>query len=633
MTTFLRLLTEKDKAINLLASCTELRAGIADARVFQVAPESFRVIPGAPFAYWVNEAVRQVFKRLTPFESQVRTARQGLATAEDFRFIRTWWEEPGIGWYGFAKGGIFSSFYADVYLVTNWGKSGIEIKAGICRRYPYLNGNAEFVAKNPNFYFRPGLTWPLRTQSGLSMRAMPGGCIFSHKGPAAFVANDSPDELLALLAIVNSSSFALLVSLQISFGSYEVGVIQKTPTPDLTEKQQSVLSALARQAWSLKRTLDTIEETSHAFLLPAALRARRGDYDPIAIEAELGRIQTEIDDIAFDLYGFSEADRAAASQGGATAEGEAGTDDGDDEEEMTVPIDQTAGLLSWAIGVAFGRFDWRLATGERQAPAEPEPFDPLPSRSPGMLPDGFAPFHAHPGILVDDAGHPHDLARLVEEVLVRVEAPVPEGVRRWLQRDFFAFHLPRYSKSRRKAPIYWSLSTSSGSYTLWIYYPSLTSQTLYTAVNNFVEPKIKQTGEAIARLRPAGSTRSRGEERQLEELQEFEQELTELRDTLLRLAPGYQPNHDDGVQITAAPLWPLFRHKPWQKVLRETWAKLEKGDYDWAHLAMSYWPERVREKCRTDKSLAIAHGLEELYIEPEGAAKVKSGRKRRGEKE
>jgi hypothetical protein len=134
-------------------------------------------------------------------------------------------------------------------------------------------------------------------------------------------------------------------------------------------------------------------------------------------------------------------------------------------------------------------------------------------------------------------------------------------------------------------------------------------------------------------LRPAGSTRSRGEERQLEELQEFEQELTELRDTLLRLAPGYQPNHDDGVQITAAPLWPLFRHKPWQKVLRETWAKLEKGDYDWAHLAMSYWPERVREKCRTDKSLAIAHGLEELYIEPEGAAKVKSGRKRRGEKE
>jgi len=71
------------------------------------------------------------------------------------------------------------------------------------------------------------------------------------------------------------------------------------------------------------------------------------------------------------------------------------------------------------------------------------------------------------------------------------------------------------------------------------------------------------------------------------------------------------------VQISAAPLWSLFRHRAWQKVLKETWTKLERGDYDWAHLAMNYWPERVREKCRSDKSLAIAHGLEELYEEPD----------------
>lgn len=76
-------------------------------------------------------------------------------------------------------------------------------------------------------------------------------------------------------------------------------------------------------------------------------------------------------------------------------------------------------------------------------------------------------------------------------------------------------------------------------------------------------------------------------------------------------------NHDDGVQITAAPLWQLFRYKPWQKILKDTWTKLEKGEYDWAHLAMAYWPDRVREKCKTNKSLAIAHDLEALYIEPE----------------
>ena len=45
-----------------------------------------------------------------------------------------------------------------------------------------------------------------------------------------------------------------------------------------------------------------------------------------------------------------------------------------------------------------------------------------------------------------------------------------------------------------------------------------------------------------------------------------------------------------------------------------------------AHLGLNYWPDRVREKCKTDKSLAIAHGLEYLYIEPEAKPK-KAGRK------
>jgi hypothetical protein len=253
-----------------------------------------------------------------------------------------------------------------------------------------------------------------------------------------------------------------------------------------------------------------------------------------------------------------------------------------------------------------------------------------------MLPDDALPFHAHLGILVDDLGHPHDLARLIEEVLSRVEMSVSDDVRRWLRKDFFAFHLQRYSKSRRKAPIYWPLSTASGSYTLWVYYPSLNNQTLFTAVNDFLDGpngKLTQVNRECAELRMKGNARSRNEEKQYEALQIFEQELSDLRDTLLKIAPTYQPNHDDGVQITAAPLWPLFRHKPWQKVLKDTWAKLEKGDYDWAHLAMAYWPDRVREKCKTDKSLAIAHGLEDLYVEPEAAPMKARGKKKAGANE
>ncbi len=347
----------------------------------------------------------------------------------------------------------------------------------------------------------------------------------------------------------------------------------------------------------------------------------------------MAKILEEIDEIGFGLYGFSEADRAATFGSSDLDEEDSShaaedADDGEDDDHAE-GVDQTDGLLSWAAGVAFGRFDWRLATGERAAPPEPKPFDPLPAKSPGMLPDDTEPFHAHSGILVDDQGHPKDLARLIEEVLARVETPVPADVRRWLQRDFFPLHLKQYSKSRRKAPIYWPLSTNSGSYTLWLYYPDLTSQTLYSAVNDFVEPKLTQISREADALRARGAARSREDEKAFEALQALELELIELRDTLLKIAPTFRPSHDDGVQITAAPLWQLFRHKPWQKLLKDTWAKLEKGEYDWSHLAMAYWSDRVCEKCKTDKSLAIAHDLEHLYVEPDPKSAKAGGRKKR----
>ena len=89
----------------------------------------------------------------------------------------------------------------------------------------------------------------------------------------------------------------------------------------------------------------------------------------------------------------------------------------------------------------------------------------------------------------------------------------------------------------------------------------------------------------------------------LEELESFEAELRRVAEG------GWMPHLDDGVVINLAPLHALV---PWKEP-EKVWKKLEKGDYDWAHLARRYWPERVREKCRTDKSLAIAHRLEEIY--------------------
>lgn len=249
------------------------------------------------------------------------------------------------------------------------------------------------------------------------------------------------------------------------------------------------------------------------------------------------------------------------------------------------------------------------------------------------------------GVLVDDEGSPADVLEHVRAALRLVWGEQADAVesnackelgvdslRVYLRRPsaFFADHLKRYSKSARKAPIYWPIGTASGGYTLWLYYPRINSQTLYSATNDFIDGprgKLTQVAQEVALLRSKGPSRAREDEVRLDDLQSLELELIELRDALLKIAPTFKPNHVDGVQINAAPLWPLFRHKPWQKVLKDTWAKMEKGDYDWSRTAMNYRPEQVREKCKTDKSLAIAHGLEHLYIEPPPKVAAKRGRK------
>lgn len=630
MTLFLRISAPTNKAQSLLEMCSGIRRGEFPAECFDVEPEEFSAIPGSPFPYWSSEKLRKSFQVLPAFESGNRCARVGLQTSNDFRFVRASWEVRaecfGKSWFPFVRGGGASKFLGVLSLLVKWANDGHELKA-----WATIVNNGQHWSRNirsPDFYMRPGVTWPLRAAE-LSPYPMPSGSVFSVRGAVAF---EDEDRLLPMLGLMASKPFDYLFKLLLGrFGHPEfgIGALQKVPVP---EEIALRLGELAKSACSLKWVLKTDDEISHSFRAPAALLGRLGDYDPPSIGAELAKIQAEIDEIAFDLYGFSKADRAAALGSGSTVEEDAsdGAEDPDDgeDDDSGEGIGQTDGLLSWAVGVAFGRFDWRLATGERKAPPQPDPFDPLPAKSPGMLPDGDAPFHAHNGILADDQGHPHDLLRLIEEVLARVNAEVPGDTRRWLQRDFFPLHLKQYSKSRRKAPIYWPLSTRSGSYTLWLYYPSLTSQTLYTAVNDFVEPKLKQVGRDATTLRDKGAARSRDDEKAFEALQTLELELIELRDTLLQIAPTYRPNHDDGVQITAAPLWQLFRHKSWQKILKDTWVKLERGDYDWAHLSMAYWSDRVREKCKTDKSLAIAHDLEHLYVEPEPKAPKTGGRKK-----
>jgi hypothetical protein len=637
MTLFLRLLDvgAPQKADALRTALQE--GGIS---IFEVEPSAFKKVPGSPFSYWVSTAVRAAFGRHRPLQEDYFSVR-GAYTTDDFRFYRLMWEIPAgflaerredtqsdRAYVALAKGGQHSRFYSDIYLAVRWAGDGREAKAFLAAYRERKGWGTDWSAclNGYEHYFRPGLTWPLRTTSGLGVRVLPSGCIFTHKGPAAFVKTDSTNDLLALCAVLNSTPFGYLVAVQLAAAdaaarSYEVGIIQTTPVPHFTFGERATLSQLARRAWSLKRTLDTGNETSLAFVLPALLQARLIPFDSRATEAELSEIQNAVDDLVFRVYDFQGEEPAG---GGETwtlksehVSASAADESEDDDEGGESNSENTrASLHSWAVGVAFGRFDIRLATGEREAPPEPEPFDPLPARSPGMIPEADEAQLPARLLLVDDPGHSLDLTAQAVDVLERVGFPPenPEALRRWLARDFFPLHVKMYSKSRRKAPIYWQLATPSASYSVWLYLHAFSRDALYQ-VQEIAGMKLLHEERKLESLRAGLDPNPTAAERKELAIQEsFVEELRAFLDEAKRIAPLWNPNLYDGVILNFAPLWRLVpHHKLWQKELKTTWDALCAGEYDWAHLAMHLWPERVVPKCASDRSLAIAHGLEEVF--------------------
>jgi hypothetical protein len=325
-------------------------------------------------------------------------------------------------------------------------------------------------------------------------------------------------------------------------------------------------------------------------------------------------------------------------------------------------------IVSYTFGAAMGRWDTRIAGDKRLDPKNPDVFDPMPMCPLGMLvsPDAYPATSGHivseewlrarpdaislpepgtvkqptipdseypipipwDGILVDDETSDADIVVRMRRVLHVLHGEQAETVEHELCEElgvqtlrdyiassngFFADHLKRYSKSRRKAPIYWPLSTESGGYTVWVYYPRLTASTLFTILDRYVHPRrdvVEKDYQELASVPAAQRTRAQQKAfdraaRDREELVAFEEEIRRVADL------PYRPDHDDGVPICAAPLYRLFRHRQWSAYLKGIWENLEAGEYDWAHLAYEIWPERVREKAREDRSIAIAHDLEE----------------------
>lgn len=292
------------------------------------------------------------------------------------------------------------------------------------------------------------------------------------------------------------------------------------------------------------------------------------------------------------------------------------------------------------MGMTFGRWNTAYAKGEQAIPEFGDVFDALPFMPVVSLDEAACPAQLDvptDGILTNNSDSSLCLASHVREVMHYLWADRADDMEYELCQligckslqaylasptGFFDYHFKRYTKSRRKAPIYWLLASEDGTMDYWVYYPKLSKNTLPQLIIRLRE----QQEQLRTRLNAALAAHDRTQESQIRAEQE---QVEDMMDELNRiLAAGYVPNHDDGVPVTAAPLLHLAASRPWRVECEKNMELLEKGDYDWSHLAMSMYPARVTQKAKKDWCMALTHGLEHIC---ENKPKEKKARKKKGD--
>ena len=172
-------------------------------------------------------------------------------------------------------------------------------------------------------------------------------------------------------------------------------------------------------------------------------------------------------------------------------------------------------------------------------------------------------------IFVDDEGDKADLCRAIYEMAIkswpncggaRVDEALellghePGALRDAVRRSFFGRHLLQYSKARRRAPIYWQLSTLSLDYSVWLYYHSLNKDTLYNVQNDYVAPKLAHEQRQLDALRvEAGPNPTSTQRKGIEAQEAFVEELQAFLNEVKRVAPLWNPDLMMGSSSTSRP--------------------------------------------------------------------------------
>jgi len=566
--------------------CKSLLSGNSEQKMlnFNIANNSiinqgkFAKLPGSPIAYWVSDKVADIFATYPPL-SEFADARQGLATADNNRFLRLWHEvdyhnigldmanreqaqQSGLKWFPYNKGGEFRKWYGNQDCVVNWQNDGAEIKNFVDDK-----GKQRSRPQNTQFYFREGVTWSLISSSYFGARYSPTGSIFDVTGHAAFSHdNYKIIEISGFLASKICSFFLNILNPTMAFSS---GYVAQAPTKLVPACEPIVkeLISLSKADWDSFETSWNFVAHPLVGLTAATLAERYAALREIwrtntarmkALEEENNRLHIEAYDLADEFSPMVE-DRLVTLSCNPQYRYKSGEKEfAVADLEARLQLETYQELISYAVGCVFGRYSLDY-DGLAYAGGAWES-----SRYTSFIPSGKNVLPLSENMFFADDG-----ARRIEEFIQTVFAADPTTsfyqlaqiikpnnrdnslkiINDYLCNDFYKDHLKRYQKK----PIYWLFSSGKHkAFQALVYLQRLDTSTIANLRTEYIRPLLSFYENSLAELREL-ATPSKDQsksitllDKKIDELRDYDQRVEHLINQNIVL------DLDDGVTLNYA---------------------------------------------------------------------------------
>lgn len=620
---------EKDEQLQVLIRT--FRAGEDVKWIYCAKSIEFDNLPNAIIGYNFNERLLELFRNEN-LETRSFVARKG----NDFvamKHPRLFYEVLSSNHFAhFYNGGSFTLFYKPYRDVVFWDEQ-------------IIRTDKQTNIRNLDYQQKRGVGFGKRGEF-LDAHVLKGNSFFSAEG-LAIILSSKIDSF-----IVNSfiNSIVSQYTINLYCGQHKGnGYVNLLPMPDYASRQSDI-EQIVKEIIEIKRKWFNLDETNLEYHgLIAQMDFSKGVEAGIDImQGQLTNdferyteLVAENDDLWMDLADIdrnSEFRQTLNNYKQRRPYEELLSIDNASYDNIIDKNVIAQEIVQELVGMAFGRWDIRFALHLRKIPAFGDVFDALPFMPTVSLDDIPSDYRVNTpsdGILSNQTDSRLNLAMKVRDVVHLIWREKADDMEYELCRligikslqayfeapqGFFDYHFKRYTKSRRKAPIYWFLSSEDGSLSWWVYYPKLSKNTL----SNLLILLRTESEHLRSRLNAALVEKNKAQENEIrikqEQVDGLMEEINRIMDT------GYVPCHDDGVPVTAAPLVNLIGHSGWRRECQANMDALAKGDYDWSHLAMSLYPARIIQKAKKDWCMALTHGLEHIC---ENKPKEKKTRKKK----